>query len=181
MVPQKDPASPCGWHSRPWFVLLLKPNVRTSPQRHSARLQSRFSHCNTDTNDYIKAVSSILTHRLLSQRLHTEGSWLLARDYTVVSNHNSGVRGTARPLQNSICAILQLGAAEKTLTAACSCVHSDFTTRALHSGGILMISGALRKAHAVLGCHAKCSGCSWDLGYVLCTPITGPSGRKVGF
>lgn len=95
MVSQKDSASPCGWYSRPWFVLLLKPNVRTSPQRHSLWLQSQVSHCNTDTNDYIKAVSSILTHRLLSQPVHTEGSQLSARDYTVVSKRNSRVRGTA--------------------------------------------------------------------------------------
>lgn len=63
--------------------------------------------------DYIKesqAPCSILTHRLLAQLLqHTEGGWLLARDYTLLSNRISRDRGAARLLQNSRCAVLQRG------------------------------------------------------------------------
>lgn len=46
---------------------------------------------------------------------------------------------------------------------------------------IVRLSGALRKAHAVLRCHAKWTHCSLDLNSVHCAPITGSSGRKVEF
>lgn len=51
--------SPCVWFSRPLFVLLFKPKVRTSPQRYPAPAPLDYSrctvgHCNADTSDYIK-------------------------------------------------------------------------------------------------------------------------------
>ncbi len=46
---------------------------------------------------------------------------------------------------------------------------------------VVMPPGALRKAHAVPGCHALCTCCFWNLRCVLCTPIIDASGGKVGF
>ena len=74
-----------------------------------------------------------------------------------------------------------MGSGKKEIVCCLFLCSFRFYPKSLHSGGILMISGALRKTHAMLGCHAKCTSCFWDLQCVLCTPITGLSGRKVGF
>lgn len=155
MAPQK---SPCVWYSRPWFVLLLKPNVRTSSHRHSPRTTEQVCHCNTDTNDYIKEVSraacSIQTHRLLSQPLQqTEGSWLLAGDYTVLPNRISRVRGQARLLQNSRYAVLQRGQQKRHWVLPVP-VFIQILPRApvlRWNLNVVMLSGALRKAQQCLG------------------------------
>lgn len=120
--PQKVPVSPCGWYSRPWFVLLLKPNVRTSPQRHSLWLQSDSASVIVVETHCIKvrrAAFLILTHRPLQ---HTEVRRLLTRDYAVVSNHIS------RILDSSSCSA---DWRKKDIDVfACPYVHSDLSMSA---------------------------------------------------
>lgn len=114
-----------------------------------------FGHCNTGTSDYIKvsqAASSTLTHKLQSQPLqHTERSCLLARDYKALSNCISRVRGPARLLQNSRCAVLQRGLQKGSV---CCLFLRSFRFYYKHpwNPDDVMFSDVLRKAHAVCWC-----------------------------
>lgn len=160
MAPLK---SPCDWFFRPWFVLLWKPNVRTSPQRHSPWLQSQSATI---------ILIHVITSKCPEQHLQSwrsfglsffRGNWYLGiiMCYPTISHERS-----SKTIVES-----------KAVTAVCSCIHSDSTISTLRRNPDVLLSRVL----SLLVCHTKCTGCSWDLLFVLCTPITDSLGRKVGF
>lgn len=137
---------PCGWYFRPWFAKAEcqnKPSKAFSsrprqPLKNRYKRLHRNSHLNPDLQASVSTSSAYRGKFVVSKGL-----------YGGTQPYLQGERSSATITASNMCHPA-VGAAKKTWTAACSCVHFDLYPESLHSVGILMISGALRKAHAVL-------------------------------